>query len=38
MKKHSVGIIGYGWVATGHIAAINATALMRVTAVCFSRK
>ena len=25
MKKYNVGILGYGWVATAHIAAINAT-------------
>ena len=24
-KKYQVGIIGYGWAATAHIAAINAT-------------
>jgi len=38
MKKYNVGIIGYGWVATAHIAAINATSFARVTAVCSSRK
>ena len=38
MKKFNVGIIGYGWVATAHIPAINATALGQVTAVCSSRK
>lgn len=37
MKKHNVGIIGYGWVATAHIAAINATRQARVTAVYSSR-
>src|SRR4051812_10947606 len=37
-KKYNVGIIGYGWVAGAHIAAINATALARVTAVWSSRK
>jgi len=37
MKKYNVGIIGYGWVAGAHIAAINATAQARVTAVCSSR-
>ena len=26
MKKLNVGIVGYGWVATAHIAAINASA------------
>src|SRR6185436_6575014 len=38
MTKYNVGIIGYGWVATAHIAAINATSFARVTAVCSSRK
>jgi predicted dehydrogenase len=38
MKKYNVGIVGYGWVATAHIPAINATALGQVTAVCSSRK
>jgi predicted dehydrogenase len=38
MKKLNVGIVGYGWVATAHIPAINATALGQVTAVCSSRK
>jgi predicted dehydrogenase len=38
MKKFNVGIIGYGWVATAHIPAINATGLGQVTAVCSSRK
>src|SRR5438128_50922 len=37
-KKYNVGIIGYGWVAGAHIAAINATAHARVTAVWSSRK
>src|SRR6266571_2586874 len=37
MKKYNVGIIGYGWVATAHIPAINATALGQVTAVYSSR-
>ena len=37
MKKYNVGIIGYGWVATAHIPAINATTLGQVTAVCSSR-
>ena len=31
-------IVGYGWVATAHIPAINATSLGQVTAVCSSRK
>jgi len=38
MKKYSVGIIGYGWVAGAHIAAINATGRAQVTAICSSRK
>src|SRR5829696_1017756 len=37
MKKYNVGIIGYGWVATAHIPAINASALAQVTAVYSSR-
>src|SRR5262245_42294922 len=38
MKKYNVGILGYGWVATAHIPAINATSLGQVTAICSSRK
>src|SRR5205823_3530067 len=38
MKKYNVGIIGYGWVATAHIAAINATKQARVSAIYSSRK
>ena len=38
MKKYNVGIIGYGWAAGAHIAAINATSLAEVTAVYSSRK
>jgi predicted dehydrogenase len=38
MKKYNVGIIGYGWVATAHIPAINATSLAQVTAVYSSRQ
>ncbi|HRE79519.1 MAG TPA: Gfo/Idh/MocA family oxidoreductase [Opitutaceae bacterium] len=37
MKKYNVGIIGYGWVSTAHIAAINATSHAQVTAVYSSR-
>jgi len=37
MKKYNVGIIGYGWVATAHIAAINATRQAQVAAVYSSR-
>ena len=38
MKKYNVGIIGYGWVAGAHIAAINATTQAQVTSVFSSRK
>lgn len=38
MKKYNVGIIGYGWVATAHIAAINASPNAQVTAVYSSRQ
>jgi len=37
MKKYNVGIVGYGWAATAHIAAINACALGRVKRICSSR-
>lgn len=37
MKTFSVGIIGYGWAASAHIAAINQGTGGRVTAVCSSR-
>ncbi len=37
MKKLNVGIIGFGWVATAHITAINATGHAQVTAVHSSR-
>jgi predicted dehydrogenase len=37
IKKFNVGIIGYGWAATAHIAAINATRQAQVTAVWSSR-
>jgi predicted dehydrogenase len=37
MKKLNVGIVGYGWVAGAHIAAINATSTAHVTAVYSSR-
>jgi UDP-N-acetyl-2-amino-2-deoxyglucuronate dehydrogenase len=37
MKKLNVGIIGYGWVAGAHIAAINATGKAQVTAIYSSR-
>ena len=37
MKKYNVGIIGYSWAASAHIAAINNTTFARVTAICSSR-
>jgi len=37
MKKFNVGIVGYGWVASAHIPAINGTSLAQVTAVYSSR-
>jgi len=36
-KRYRVGIVGYGWVASAHIPAINATTRGQVTAVCSSR-
>jgi len=36
-KKYNVAVIGYGWAATAHIAAINATEQAQVTAVWSSR-
>lgn len=36
-NTYNVGIIGYGWVASAHIAAINATKQGRVTAIYSSR-
>jgi len=36
-KKHNIAVIGYGWAATAHIAAINATSRGQVTAVWSSR-
>src|SRR3954462_13727583 len=38
MKKYKVGVVGYGWVATAHIAAINAAKQAEVTAVYSSRQ
>ncbi|MBI5387530.1 MAG: Gfo/Idh/MocA family oxidoreductase [Verrucomicrobia bacterium] len=38
MKKHNVGIVGYGWAAGAHLEAIQRSALGRVTAICSSRK
>jgi predicted dehydrogenase len=37
MKKYNVGIIGYGWVASAHIPALNATGRAQVTGVYSSR-
>lgn len=37
MKKFNIGIVGYGWAASAHIPAINASSLAQVTAVCSSR-
>lgn len=37
-KKYNVGIIGYGWVASAHIPAINAGTQAQVTAIYSSRK
>jgi predicted dehydrogenase len=37
MKKLKVGMIGYGWAATAHIEAIQATGLAEVVAVYSSR-
>jgi predicted dehydrogenase len=37
MKKYNVGVIGYGWAAGAHIAALNASACAQVSAVCSSR-
>jgi UDP-N-acetyl-2-amino-2-deoxyglucuronate dehydrogenase len=36
-KQFNVGVIGYGWAATAHIAAINATSNAQVKAVWSSR-
>jgi predicted dehydrogenase len=37
MKPFNVGIVGYGWAATAHLPAINATRRGRVTRICSSR-
>lgn len=37
MKRFNVGIVGYGWAATAHIAAIDASNLATVTAL-YSRR
>ena len=36
-EKFKVGIVGYGWAATAHIAAINSSTNAQVSAVCSSR-
>src|SRR5262247_2743850 len=36
-NKFNVGVIGYGWAATAHIDAINASRQAKVTAVWSSR-
>jgi UDP-N-acetyl-2-amino-2-deoxyglucuronate dehydrogenase len=36
-EKYNIGIVGYSWAATAHIAAINATHQGQVTAVFSSR-
>jgi len=38
VKKYNVGIIGYGWVATAHIDAINKSDTAQVTAIFSSRE
>ena len=38
MKAFNVGIIGYGWAASAHIPAINATGQARVTSILSSRR
>jgi predicted dehydrogenase len=38
MKKFKVGVIGYGWVATAHISAINASGMAEVAAIYSSRQ
>jgi predicted dehydrogenase len=38
LKQFNVGVVGYGWAAGAHIAAINAGARGRVTKVCSARE
>ncbi len=38
MNKFNVGMVGYGWAAGAHIAAINAGKLGQVTKICSSRR
>ncbi len=37
MRKFNVGVVGYGWAAGAHIAALNATSRAQVAAICSSR-
>jgi predicted dehydrogenase len=37
MKTYHVGVIGYGWVAGAHIAALQATGRARITSILSSR-
>jgi UDP-N-acetyl-2-amino-2-deoxyglucuronate dehydrogenase len=37
MNRYRVGIVGYGWAAEAHIAALNATSRCQVTALCSAR-
>ncbi len=37
MKTIRVGIVGYGWAAEAHLAAINANSNARVTTICSAR-
>ncbi len=36
-KNYNVGVVGYGWAAAAHIAAINSSGHAQVTAVCSTR-
>jgi predicted dehydrogenase len=38
MKKLNVGIVGYGWAAEAHLAALDATSNAQVTAIGSSRQ
>src|SRR5438552_16700976 len=38
MARFKVGIVGYGWVSGAHIAAISATGLAEVRAICSRRE
>lgn len=37
MKTYNVGVIGYGWVASAHIPALQATGRARITSILSSR-